>query len=204
MVYPKFDQGKYKKTFDSMYGAGTFDSSLSQARDIGRLKVQGEKAKTDYLAAVKLKQQAAKNKTYNDALSFWNDPTNKETVKKAGATRVANDILNDPNKQSEIEAQGFKVSDYIDAMYSAASDGKFRSQREYGQYQKELTQQTKQEQEKRDEEYKAKHGMDYETYSNYQKSIKQNTPTKSETSSKKGNGVSLWDDIIAVGKTAVS
>jgi hypothetical protein len=40
-----FDENKYKKLFESRYGAGSFDSGLSQAREIGKLKVQAEFAK---------------------------------------------------------------------------------------------------------------------------------------------------------------
>jgi hypothetical protein len=58
----------------------------------------------------------------------------KAAIKQDGAYKVANDIKNDPQKQADIKAQGYNLSDYLDAMYNAASDGKYRSQREYGQY----------------------------------------------------------------------
>jgi dsRNA-specific ribonuclease len=40
-----FDENNYKKIFESRYGAGSFDSGLSQAREIGRTTVQAKVAK---------------------------------------------------------------------------------------------------------------------------------------------------------------
>lgn len=43
-----FDANKYKVIFEQRYGSGSFEKGLSQAREIGRLKVQADVAKSDY------------------------------------------------------------------------------------------------------------------------------------------------------------
>jgi hypothetical protein len=208
-----FDENKYKTIFESRYGAGSFEAGLSQARQIGASKVQADLAMD---ALKKARQEALKKsekKTYQDAIGYWNDPINKESLKKDGAYRRANDILNDPIRQAEIKDQGFNVSDYIDGMYYAASDGKIRSQREYGQHQKSTKTQSKSEQKTQDEEYKSKYGMDYNSYWEYQKSLpttketqkkkeKDYLPAVANKSTKKKSGTSLWDDLKATGKMA--
>jgi hypothetical protein len=128
----KFDENKYKSTFEKMYGAGSFDKGLSQAREMGQLKAQAGIAKQqfdNYVSEQKKAQKTAatkaKKKTYTDALTYFNDPSVKESIKKDGAYKIANDIKNDPQKQADIKAQGYSVSDYLDAMYNAVSDGNF-------------------------------------------------------------------------------
>jgi hypothetical protein len=151
-----FDENKYKAIFESRYGSGSFESGLSQARDIGRSKVQADLA----MKALKQQQERATKRTYQDSINYWNDPLNKASLKKDGAHRRANDILNDPTKQADIEAQGFNVNEYIDGMYYAASDGKFRSQREYGQHSDSVKSQAKSEQ----KAFKEKHSMSGDEY----------------------------------------
>lgn len=56
----KFDTSKYKKIFESRYGAGSYDSGLSNARKIGTLKVQAEMAKKEYAARLKEAENAVK------------------------------------------------------------------------------------------------------------------------------------------------
>jgi hypothetical protein len=182
-----FDENKYKSIFESRFGSGSYESGLANARKMGQLKAQAGIAKQQfdsYVSEQKKAQKAAetkaKKKTYTDALSYFNDPSVKDAIKKDGAYKIANDIKNDPQKQADIKAQGFNVDDYINAMYSAVSDGKFRSQREYGQYQSDLTKQTKAEYKKKDEETKAKTGMTYQEYSDYQQSLKK-TQSKKKT-----------------------
>jgi hypothetical protein len=140
-----FDENKYKSIFESRYGSGSYESGLANARKMGQLKAQAGIAKQQfdsYVSEQKKAQKAAetkaKKKTYTDALTYFNDPSVKHSIKKDGAYKIANDIKNDPQKQADIKAQGFNVSDYLDAMYNAVSDGKFRSQREYGQYQSDV------------------------------------------------------------------
>jgi hypothetical protein len=191
-----FDENKYKSIFEARYGSGSFESGLSQARQIGYSKVQADLA----MAQLKKQREQAQKKTYQDAIGYWSDPLNKNSLKKDGAYRRANDILNDPTKQADIEAQGFNVNEYIDGMYYAASDGKFRSQREYGQHQTTAKSQAKSEQKARDEEYKSKYGMSYDEY--YQFNKAQQESKKKEQSKKKKNGVNLLDDLIAAGKFA--
>jgi hypothetical protein len=145
-----FDENKYKSIFESRFGSGSYESGLANARKMGQLKAQAGIAKQQfdsYVSEQKKAQKAAetkaKKKTYTDALTYFNDPSVKESIKKDGAYKIANDIKNDPQKQADIKAQGFNVSDYLDAMYNAVSDGKFRSQREYGQYTSDIKKQAK-------------------------------------------------------------
>jgi hypothetical protein len=191
-----FDENKYKSIFEARYGSGSFESGLSQARQIGYSKVQADLA----MDQLKKQREKALKKTYQDAIGYWSDPINKESLKKDGAYRRANDILNDPTKQADIEEQGFNVNEYIDGMYYAASDGKYRSQREYGQHQTTAKSQAKSEQKARDEEYKSKYGMSYDEY--YQFNKAQQESKKKEQSKKKKNGVNLLDDLKAAGKFA--
>jgi hypothetical protein len=197
-----FDENKYKQIFEDRFGPGSFESGLANARKMGQLKAQAKIAKSSYdnyvseqKKAQKAAETKAKKKTYTDALSYFNDPSVKNAIKKDGAYKIANDIKNDPQKQADIKAQGFSVDDYINAMYSATSDGKFRSQREYSQYQSDLTKQTKAEYKKKDEETKAKTGMTYQEYSDYQNNLKkaQSQTTKKKSTSK--NKDSIWSDL---------
>lgn len=186
-----FDQNKYKAIFESRYGPGSFESGLSQARDIGRSKVEADLA----MSALKKQREKALKKTYQDAIGYWSDPLNKESLKKDGAHRRANDILNDPTKQADIEAQGFNVGEYIDGMYYAASDGKFRSQREFGQHSSDVKSQAKSEQKARNEEYKSKYGMNYDEYYQFNKANQQ--AKKTEEAKKQNNKGTLWGDVKA-------
>jgi hypothetical protein len=123
-----FDENKYKAIFEQRYGKGSFDAGLQQARTVGRLKAEASQAKTNYTAAKKdytASLKVKKKKTYADALSYFSDPSVKEAIKNDGAYKVANEIKNDPQKQADIKAQGYSVSDYIDAMYNAASEESF-------------------------------------------------------------------------------
>jgi hypothetical protein len=203
-----FDENNYKKIFESRYGAGSFDSGLADARKMGQLKAQAGIAKQqfdNYVSEQKKAQKAAatkaKKKTYTDALTYFNDPSVKESIKKDGAFKIANDIKNDPQKQADIKAQGYSVSDYLDAMYNAVSDGKFRSAREYGQYQSDISKQAKTEYKKKDEETKAKTGMTYQEYSDYQQSLKK-TQSKKKTQKDLLPAIKKKDDRNAFEKVA--
>ncbi|MGF6951861.1 hypothetical protein QF028_004366 [Neobacillus sp. B4I6] len=145
-----FDDKYYKKVFESRYGKGSFDAGLSEAREIGRAKRRKEEAE----------QAAKQKKTYGDAVSYWSDPINKEQIKSVGAAKVIDNIRNDPAQQEMIKSQGFNVEDYLDGITNAASDGKFRSNREYNQYKTNLLAETKRE----DKEFKAKNGMSKQEY----------------------------------------
>jgi hypothetical protein len=193
-----FDQNKYKAIFEARYGSGSFESGLSQARQIGESKVQADLAMDALKKARKEAETKASKKTYQDSIAHWSDPLNKARLKKDGAYRVANDILNDPNQRADIEAQGFDVSDFVDGMYYAASDGKVRSQREYGQHQDTVKSQAKSEQKARDAEYKSKYGMTYQEYYDFNKATKQEKK-KTETA-KKNNKGTLWGDVKAGAK----
>jgi hypothetical protein len=138
----KFDPKSLNGTYDQLFGKGAYNTGIQNARNAGALKVQANLAKQDALKRLtKLQnasQKAAKNKSYNDAVAYWSDPTNKTSLQQKGAYRASQDILNDPNQQKAIKDAGYNVNDYIDAMYNAASDGKFRSAREYNQFASQL------------------------------------------------------------------
>jgi hypothetical protein len=204
-----FDENKYKSIFESRYGSGSYESGLANARKMGQLKAQAGIAKQQfdsYVSEQKKAQKAAetksKKKTYTDALTYFNDPSVKDSIKKDGAYKIANDIKNDPQKQADIKEQGYNLSDYLDAMYNAASDGQYRSQREYGQYTKDLTSSTKKDNAAKDKEYQDKYGMTYQDYYDTVQKPQQDAAKKTNkkkielpaiSSKKKQN--TLWDDI---------
>ncbi|MEK5065885.1 LPD38 domain-containing protein [Cytobacillus sp. FSL R5-0596] len=128
-----WNEDKYKKIFESRYGSGSFESGLSNARTIGENKARAEYAKQLFNQRKKEVEKAAKP-SYDDAVSYWNQPENKEMLRKDGANRNAENIRNDPRLKAQIKAQGFSVDEYIDAMYNASSDGKFRSEREFKKF----------------------------------------------------------------------
>lgn len=128
----KFNEQKYKSIFDQRYGAGAFDSGLSQARQIGVSKVQADLA----MEQLKKQREKALKKSYDDALNYWNDPANKEHLLGRGVHNIENDYLNDPRAKATIKEQGFSQQDFIDAMHSVASGGAARSKREKKQQDK--------------------------------------------------------------------
>jgi hypothetical protein len=145
-----FDENKYKNIFESRYGAGSFDSGLADARKMGQLKAQAGIAKQqfdNYVSEQKKVQKAAatkaKKKTYDDAISYWNDPKNKEALGTKGVYRTEQEIRNDPRKQQEIKDAGFNIDDFINGMYSAGTNGDSRSKREYDQKSKKNNQNVK-------------------------------------------------------------
>jgi hypothetical protein len=189
-----FDENNYKKIFESRFGSGSYESGLSNARQIGQLKAQADYAKKSYNAyQTKAKTAASKKKTYTDALTYFNDPSVKDSIKKDGAYKIANDIKNDPQKQADIKAQGYSVKDYIDAMYSAASDGKYRSQREFGQFTSDLNKQVKAEAAGLSDPM-ANYGKSNKAQSTQQKAKKDLLPpVKSKTQAKKKDSSILTD-----------
>jgi hypothetical protein len=150
-----FDEDKYKKIFESRYGAGSFDSGLKQASDIGRLKVQADVAKQQYNKRVKEAQAAAKKaeqaSKYNNIFGGTTPNVNAgkqlddmiKNPKKNGAYRNAESVRNDPSLQAELKQRGYTSKQFIDAMYNASSGGKFRSEREYNQFAGQLNKDTK-------------------------------------------------------------
>jgi hypothetical protein len=145
-----FDENKYKSIFESRYGSGSYESGLANARKMGQLKAQAGIAKQqfdNYVSEQKKAQKAAetkaKKKTYSDAISFWNDPTNSETLRSKGVYRTEQEIRNDPRKKQEIKDAGFNIDDFIDGMYSAGTKGESRSKREYDQKSNKNNQNTK-------------------------------------------------------------
>jgi hypothetical protein len=186
-----FDENKYKKIFESRYGSGSFESGLSQAREIGASKVQADLA----MSALKKQREKALKKTYDDALNYWNDPANKEHLLGRGAHNIENDYLNDPREKARVKELGFTKEDYIDAMYSASTNGTARSKRE------------KKQQEKKQDFNVSDEQMDLVPMLNNK--TKEKTPTKSKKKevnvpkpTKKKSETNLWDDLKAAGKMA--
>lgn len=149
-----FDENRYKAIFEKRFGSGSFDAGLSQAQQIGSSTAQAEYAKKLYdkrrseaeSAAKKAQKEAekeAKKVTYEDAYSYWSNPENKKAAKEKGAYRTAQDIRNDPRKKEQIKAAGYNLNQFIDALYESASDGKFRSEREYNEYSKKVQKEAK-------------------------------------------------------------
>jgi hypothetical protein len=135
-----FDENKYKSIFESRFGSGSYESGLANARKMGQLKAQAGIAKQQfdsYVSEQKKAQKAAetkaKKKTYSDAISFWNDPTNSEALRSKGVYRTEQEIRNDPRKKQEIKDAGFNIDDFIDGMYNAGTKGESLSKREYDQ-----------------------------------------------------------------------
>ncbi|WP_394139541.1 LPD38 domain-containing protein [Cytobacillus oceanisediminis] len=142
-----FDPNKYRNIFEQRHGKGSYNAGLSSAREIGRTNVQADFAKQEYNARLKEAEKARKeakkeaerrekNKTYDDALSYWMEPSNNAALRKEGASRNAENIRNDPRLKAALKEQGFNLNEYIDAMYAAASNGQFRSEREFKNFSK--------------------------------------------------------------------
>lgn len=64
MAY-NFNREKYKKILDNMYGAGSFDSGLSNAREIGRSKAQAEIGQANFNSYLKQKQKDQEENDYD-------------------------------------------------------------------------------------------------------------------------------------------
>jgi hypothetical protein len=183
-----FDQNKYKAIFEARYGSGSFESGLSQARQIGASKVQADLA----MSALKKQRTAATKKTYDDALNYWNDPANKEHLLGRGVHNIENDYLNDPREKARVKELGFSQQDYIDAMHSASTNGAARSKREKKQQDK------KRDFNVSDEKQSLIPMLTNKTEKSSTKSEKKvtvPTPSKKEAPSKKKTGANLWDDI---------
>ncbi|WP_141431418.1 hypothetical protein [Bacillus sp. 03113] len=92
MAY-NFDENKYKRIFDSMYGNGSYNAGLSRASESGRLKFQTELARQDFLKRLRERQkQAEEEATYGMSKESW-ERENKAQGKIA-------------DKQQKAEAQG--------------------------------------------------------------------------------------------------
>jgi hypothetical protein len=152
-----FDPNSLNNVFDKNFGAGAYNSGLSNARNAARLKAQSGFAKQNFLKAVsdyqaKQKQdqtymakygmtkaeydaqQAQKkaNGSFDSALNYWNNK--KSDLQKKGAYKTANDLLNDPQAVENLKNQGYDVSKLVDAAYQVASNGKFKSKKAYDQF----------------------------------------------------------------------
>jgi hypothetical protein len=100
-----FDEDKYKKIFESRYGAGSFDSGLKQARDIGRLKVQADVAKQDYTARIREQQAAARKAAKAKQQAEANAPLNKWAKSVVDAfTREQQDKENIQSSNASLKA----------------------------------------------------------------------------------------------------
>lgn len=143
---PTFDPNKYKQLFDQQFGAGAFDKGMQQARQIGTLQTQANLAQKDITSRLnKLRTtQMSNKKSYQDAVNYFNsNPDELNNIRQQGAYGAVNAIKNDPAKQQAIKDAGYNLNDYYNAMYNAASGGKFKSQREYNQFSSQLNKDTK-------------------------------------------------------------
>jgi hypothetical protein len=176
-----FDENKYKSIFESRYGSGSYESGLANARKMGQLKAQAGIAKQQfdsYVSEQKKQQKAAetkaKKKTYADAVDYFKQ--NKDAVYKDSVTgkdvslsqdggyRFANYIKNNPTEMQRLKDAGFNKDDIVNAIYNAASDGKFQSKGSYDQYTTDLTETTKSKMQPKIKKYKDKYGMNYQDY----------------------------------------
>lgn len=112
-----FDPNKYKKIFEQRYGSGSFESGLSSARNIGKLKAQASFAKKDYLTAFnKAKSEAKKLQEQQDFIDTYG--TSKEDYnaqkKKAQAEQ----------KRAQAQGRGGFEPDYA---HSKAEEKKAKS-----------------------------------------------------------------------------
>jgi hypothetical protein len=196
-----FDENKYKAIFEARYGSGSFESGLSQAREIGRSKVQADLAKQQMKKVRKETEAKAKKKTYDDALTYWNDPANKEHLLGRGVHNLENDYLNDPREKARVKELGFTKEDYIDAMHSASTNGTARSKREKKQQQK--NQNFNVSDEKTDLIPRPKETKKANTTkATTSTKLLPTNPKKKATKNKKKEDTTLWDDVKAAGKTA--
>jgi hypothetical protein len=207
-----FDENKYKSIFESRYGSGSYESGLANARKMGQLKAQAGIAKQQfdtYVSEQKKAQKAAetkaKKKTYTDAVDYFKQ--NKDAVYKDSATgknvslsqdggyRFANYIKNNPTEMQRLKDAGFNKDDIVNAIYNAASDGKFQSEGAYGQYTTDLTDKAKRTA-RIDKEYQDQYGMTYQEYldSQKKKKTKQKTVELPKLSATKKQNT-VWDDI---------
>lgn len=122
-----FDSNKYKQLFENRFGSGSYDSGVSRARDVGRLKVQAKLARDLYEERRTAAEEKAKKKTYQDAVNEW------KTSSIDNPDKLAEEIRNNPYRQEELSEKGYAVDEYIDGMFNAWSGGRYRSEREYKQ-----------------------------------------------------------------------
>ncbi|OHR74013.1 hypothetical protein HMPREF3291_05350 [Bacillus sp. HMSC76G11] len=93
-----YNADKYKKIFESRHGKGSFDAGLASARETGKLKAQGEFAKTQYIAAMKKAQKEAEKRAEEEALYGGQSKKSYEaTMKEVGKTTA---------KQEKAQKQG--------------------------------------------------------------------------------------------------
>lgn len=93
-------------------------------------------AKTASTKAAKV-QPKTKGQSYADGLAFWNSQI--DNVKKQGAVRLEKALRSDPAQIQQLESQGYNIESVVDALYSAASGGRFENQTSYKKYMDTLT-----------------------------------------------------------------
>lgn len=160
MAY-KFNETKAQQTFDRMFGKGSFNSGMNLSRSVGYSKAQVQIAKDNYTERLKAAQKAAREAEKAQRQAQEGDKYNSifggtvrnanaakqiddmiKNPKKNGAYRNAESIRNDPSLQAELKSRGYTSKKFIDAMYNAASGGKFTSERQYNQFAGNLKKET--------------------------------------------------------------
>jgi hypothetical protein len=149
-----FDTNKYKKIFESRYGSGSYESGLSNARSIGATKAQADFEKEEYKRRLNEYKAAQKNKTTQDAVSSWADPSSNSLIKRDGSTlsldemrkngayRTAEEIRNDPYLQQQVKDKGYSVQEYVDSLYEVLSNGQYYSEKHFNNATKDLKEDT--------------------------------------------------------------
>lgn len=93
-------------------------------------------ARTASTKAAKV-QPKTKGQSYADGLQYWNSQI--DNIKKQGAVRVEKALRSDPAQIQQLESQGYNIESVIDALYNAASGGRFENQTSYKKYMDTLT-----------------------------------------------------------------
>lgn len=96
------------------------------------------KARTSATKTPTVKQKST-TQSYNDGLAYWSNQL--DNVRQQGAYRVEQALRNDPAQIQALTNQGYNVNSVIDALYSAASSGKFQSKAAYQKYVDQLNKQ---------------------------------------------------------------
>lgn len=116
MAY-KFDRNKYKKMLDEMYGAGSYDSGLSKAREIGTLKAQAGFAESEFKSALSERKSSSLTGDYG---------TNKEDT----ISDLVESDLKKYIKDSLKTGGGYPSQEAIDA-YASDLKNKYTNPRDY-------------------------------------------------------------------------
>lgn len=106
-----FDRNKYKDTFEKRFGSGSYESGLSNAREIGTSKVKAEFEKAEYDRRVKEAQKAVEKQKKE-----------KEKKEKKDKETSAIDKLVEEKKKSNSQDKKKKDSGVLNSIGNVLSD----------------------------------------------------------------------------------